>query len=449
MEAKRLTSGDIRSSLFSMAIPLMGVAFVQMTYNMVDMFWLGRYSSEAVAAVGTAGLVNYIANSISLIGRVGAATWISQSYGSGDEDAAKEYVENGLITNFCIAIILSTIAILSTNIFLGFFELTSEVYSYASSYIKILSLGFIITFMNPMFASGFNSIGDSRTPFIVSLIGLIANFILDPLFIFWLDMGVKGAAMATILAQGLVLIGFIISSRRSKSLMKDISLKPTLDVEKIKRIINTGIPSALQSTTQALVSTKLNSLISVFGSTPLAVFTIGIQIESITWMTADGFAIAMTAFMGQNLGAREFDRIDKGYKEGIKIFAFIGIITSFILFFLGGKIFSIFLPDDPEAIMIGARLLKIWAFAEVFMSVEIGTNGSLNGLGLTKYTAASSLTGNILRIPIAYLLIPILGLDGVWATFSITMILKGLFILTIYQIIKNKTQGFRTIKETL
>lgn len=446
MERKTLTTGEIKPALFSMALPLMGVAFVQMTYNMVDMFWLGRHSSEAVAAVGTAGMVSYIANSISMLGRIGASTWISQSYGRGDEEMATGYIENGLITNVFIALVLSIVAILNIDRFLGFFDLTEEVYSYAYDYIKIMAIGFFILFSNPMFASGFNSIGDSKTPFYVSFFGLIANFILDPLFIFTFDLGVKGAAIATVGAQALVLLGFIFFSKRSKSLMKNVSLLPKPDFEKIKRIASTGWPSAVQATTQALVATKLNTMISSFGAVALAVFTIGVQIESITWMTADGFAIALSAFMGQNLGAKEFERIERGYIEGMKIFTGLGVITSLILFFFGGNIFSIFLPDDPEAITMGATLLKIWAFAEIFMSVEIGTNGSLNGLGLTKFPAMSSLTGNLLRIPIAYLLMGKFGINGLWMTFAITMVLKGIFSTSLYQILKKRTYGFRTIK---
>ena len=440
-----LTSGEIKSSLFSMAIPLMGVAFVQMTYNLVDMFWLGRHSRAAVAAVGTAGLASYIANTISVIGRVGASTWISQYYGRGDSDTAKEYVENGLAVNVAIGFIVSLITFLNRDLFLGLFEISDLVYSHAMDYLTVMSIGFIILFINTMMAGGYNSIGDSKIPFKVSIIGLVANIILDPLFIFGLDMGVSGAAIATVLSQTLVFIGYIVAGTRSTDIMGKIGKNVEISLNKITRIIKTGLPASIMGTTQAIVSTVLNIFISEFGDTALAVYTIAIQIESITWMTSDGFAIAMQAFMGQNLGAEKYDRLERGYKEGMKIFVLIGVIATFVLWFFGGFIFDKFLPGDTEAIAMGITVLKIWAFAEILFAIEIGTNGCLNGLGLTRYPAFNGWFFNIVRIPMSKVLVKYIGLNGIWLTFSITMALKGIFITIIYHYLNNSTNGFRNI----
>lgn len=445
--ANDLTSGDIKKVLTTMALPLMGVAFVQMTYNLVDMFWLGRHSSEAVAAVGTAGLVNYIANSIAITGRVGSSTWIAQSFGKGDRKQTLEYIENGLVVNIFLALIMTLVAIFGRRVFLSFFELSDLVYQYAESYIFIIGLGFIITFLNPIFAAAYNSIGNSITPFKISIIGLGANFILDPLFIYGLDMGVAGAALATVLAQGLVLVTYIFSVRRSPGLLSCLSFFSRFDFKKIKRILNTGWPASLQSTAQAIIATVLNTFISRYGPVSMAVYTLGVQIESICWMSADGFAIAMTALMGQNLGARKYDRIDKGYIEGMKIFFFIGLIASLILFILGETIFSLFMPGSASAIEEGKMFLRVLAISEIPMALEIGTNGSFSGLGLTKIPATTSLLGNLIRIPIAIGLMPRFGVAGIWIAVSTSMALKGLASVTAYQVTKRKTNEFKNIKE--
>lgn len=443
-EKNYLLHGDIKKTLIKMALPLMGISFIQITYNLVDMFWLGRYSDSAVAAVGTAGLINYIGNSLAMIGRVGAATWISQSYGRRDYNNVIGYVENGFKVNIFISLLYTIIAALFMNSFLDFFTLTETVRTYAVEYLRIQIAGMLIVFLNPMFAVSYNSMGDSVTPFKLSVIGLILNFIMDPLFIHVFNMGVKGVALATVLAQAVVLIIFIVISKKDE-IMGVVDLKRKTNMTKVKNIVKVGLPVSVQSTGMAIIASVLNTFISRFGPMPMAVFSLGVQIESICWMTADGFAVAVTSFMGQNLGAENYDRMDQGFKEAIKLFILIGAIASSVLIFFGENLIGLFMPGDPAAIAEGGRLLKIMGASEVLMAIEIGITGALSGVGLTRFPAVNGLVGNSLRIPLALILMPHFGVLAIWMVISMTMAIKGISSMIAYQVIKKKTQGFRVL----
>lgn len=445
MREVNLLDGNIKKALVKMSVPLMGISFVQITYNLVAMFWLGRYSEDAMAAVGTASLVGYIGNSLALIGRVGTATWVAQSYGKRNYNDTVHYIESGIKLNMILSLLYTVFALLMVDHFLNLFTLTDIVRSYAKQYITIQIIGMFIVFLNPMIAVSYNSIGNSVTPFKVSIIGLVANFILNPILIFFFDLGIRGAALATVIAQGAVLITYIIAMRKSNMIMSQVNPFTRFNRDRLMNILKIGWPASVQSTAMALIAVVLNSFISRFGSMPIAVFALGIQIESIGWMTADGFSIAVASFMGQNLGAENYHRLEDGYKESMKIFVGIGAIAMTILVFFGGKLTSLFRPGDLEAIAEGGRLLAIMGISEILMTVEIGTNGALNGVGLTKFPAVNGLFGNLLRIPISLLLMPKLGVLGIWIAISISMALKGISAILAYQYIKRNTDGFRNL----
>lgn len=441
-----LLEGDVKGALLKMSIPLMGVAFISMTYNMVSMFWLERYNTAAVSAVGIASSVSWIANSIALIGKVGAASWLAQSYGKKDYKSAIEFIENGIFINIILGIIYSLLVFFGQELYLSLFTLTDEVHAFANQYLTIMSIGYIFTFLVPVFAMSYNSMGNSVTPFYVVIIGAVLNFILCPVLIFWMDLGIVGAALAATIAQGAILAIFIFSTKSSNSLLSQVRLFKKPIAERAKAIIKLGVPAAITSSFMASISIVLNSFISEFGTLPIAVYTIGTQIESISYMTADGFAVAVTAFMGQNLGAKNYDRLLYGYKESMKIFGIIGFIATILLVFFGGNLYGIFSPGNTEMIKEGSRFLSIMGLAEILMALEIGTIGAFNGLGLTKYPAYISIIGNVLRIPVSLFLRPTLGVVGIWVAITVSMSFKGILALVLFYYSYRTSDGFRNIK---
>ena len=447
-----LTEGNILSALFKLAIPIMGTSFVQMAYNMTDMIWVGRLGSRAVAAVGTAGFFTWLAMSFILIPKIGAEVGVSQCVGRDDMVEAKVYIKHTLQIVIALAIIYGLSLITFRKPLIGFFNLNEpDIINNAITYLVIISFGIIFYFINPVFSAIFNGYGESRTPFIINSIGLVVNMILDPLLILGLGplprLGVAGAAIATIIAQAVVTSIFIANAKMRPELFSQLHLFSMPDFAHIKKIFKLGFPVALQSGLFTIFAMVIARIIAQWGPVPIAVQKVGSQIEAISWMTAGGFQTAMSAFVGQNYGAKKWDRVAKSYYVGIAIMAVIGLLTTGLLYYGAKPIFSVFIPE-AESIRYGVVYLKILALSQLFMCIELTTAGAFNGLGRTIPPSIIGITFNALRIPAALMLSSTsLGLNGVWWAISISSIFKGILLATWYLIMLKNNE--KTIKLTM
>ncbi len=441
----RLTEGNIIETLVKLALPIMGTSFVEMAYSFMDMIWLGRLSTNAVAAAGTVGFFTWFGSALFLIPKIGAEVGVAQSYGKDDMDAARHYVSHTLQLNIIIALLYSLLLIVFKDKLIGFFDLgDSEVINMAVDYLVIISFGMIFYFLNPVFAGIFNGAGNSITPFIINSIGLVINIVLDPLLIFgwgpFPKMGIKGAALATVIAQFVATLIFIKINSSKLSLFCNLNLFQKPDKKYVKKIFKLGFPAALQTGAFASIAMIIAKIIAQWGPTPIAVQKVGSQIESISWMTAGGFSTALSAFVGQNYGAKKKERIHEGYARGITIIGIIGIFATLLLVFAAEPIFKLFIPDDQEAIREGIIYLRILGISQFFMSIEIATGGAFNGLGKTLPPAIVGIIFNALRIPVSLILstkTP-LGLKGVWWSISISSVFKGIIMTIWFSILLKK-----------
>jgi Na+-driven multidrug efflux pump len=198
------------------------------------------------------------------------------------------------------------------------------------------------------------------------------------------------------------------------------------DLDHLKRIISLGIPAAFQSGAFTLIAMIIARILTRWGSTPIAVQNVGSQIESISWMTAGGFQTALSAFVGQNYGAKKWKRVFKGYFAGIGTASIVGIFTSCLLIFAAKPIFSIFIREK-DTVKYGIDYLRILGLSQLFMCLEITTSGAFNGLGKTVPPSITGVVFNALRIPGALILSATsLGLNGIWWSISISSVLKGI-----------------------
>jgi putative MATE family efflux protein len=439
-----LTEGKIMKALVSLALPIMGTSFVQTAYNLTDMLWLGRVGSAAVAAAGTAGFFTWLAQAFIFIPRIAAEVGVAQAVGRKDVEDARSYVRHTIQINIILSILYAAALVIFRNPLINFYNLGDPlIIKSAKSYLVIVSLGLPFFFMNPVLSGIYNGYGNSRTPFLINTIGLVINMILDPVMIFGIGklpaMGVEGAAFATILAQFCVFIIFINLIRREKVLFSGWKLFETPDWSKVIKISKLGLPVAFQSGLFTLISMLIARIISNWGPIAIAVQKVGSQIEALSWMTAGGFSTALGTFVGQNYGARKWNRIRKGYFAGFGVVGSIGLIVSAIFILIPEPIFKLFIPNDRQAITYGISYLQILGVSQFFMCIEIATGGAFNGLGRTIPPSLVSIAFNTLRIPMAVVLsaIPALGLNGIWWSITISSILKGIFIVTWFILLVN------------
>lgn len=443
-----LTTGNISSKLIKLSLPIILTGFMETTYNLIDMFWVGKLGTTEVAGIGTAGFYLWLAAGFILLARTGAEIKISQKTGEKDEKSAKGYARVGLQLSVIIGLIYSLIMIIFRNPLIGVFQIDdARVVSFATSYLIFVTPAIFFSFINKVATGAFNGRGNSKIPFQVNVIGLIINIILDPVLIFGFGiipaMGVVGAAIATSMSQFVSMIVFIYHIKIKHSLFNKFQLFKRVEFDKMKEVIKLGTPVCVYNVLFTFIAMVLAVVIARYGAEAIAVQKVGSQIESITWMTALGFATAIGTFTGQNIGAKKYDRVYEGYKESLKIAVFLGVLNTFILFFGSHFLMSLFFENDIIAQNLGSDYLKIMALGQVFMCIEITTTGAFNGLSKTTIPAVSNAIFNLLRIPLALLLSSYMGINGVWYSITISSILKGIVMVVFFYIYLDKNENYK------
>ena len=444
-----LTEGGIVEKLVKIAIPIMATSFIQIAYNLIDMMWVGKNGSNSVAAVGTAGFYPWLAMAFVMFSKIGGEVKVAQSMGEKNTKEVKSYIKSSIELNVFLSITYTLVLILFNKQLIDIFNLGDlEVITMSRQYLVILAIGMIFYFINPVFTSIFIGLGNSSIPFRINTIGLIANIILDPLLIFGFGpidaLGTNGAGIATITAQIIVtcvFVGYIIKNKIEYFKVKYFR---NIELEYFKTLYKLGLPVAIQNALFTLISMAMGVIVASFGPVAVAVQKVGSQIESISWMSADGFASALSTFTGQNYGAYKFDRINKGSKIGLIGALIWGSITTLVLVFLGDIIFRAFI-NEPDAIIKGVDYLKILGYSQLFMCIEITITGILKGLGRTYIPSVTSIVLNLARIPMAIVLSKpdILGINGIWWSIAISSIFKGLILLSIFTILYKAKKLYR------
>lgn len=435
--------GKIMRTLFALALPIMMTYFVQTAYSLIDMIWIGRLGSAAVAGVGVSGMFLWFSSGISLMSRMGGQVKIGHSLGAGDEKEAKAFLGGMLQLSTFLAITYGLVINLFANQLIGFFHLNgADSIANAVIYLRITCGMVFFPFLNQAFTCTYNVCGDSRTPFFINTFGLLVNLAADPLFIFGFGplpgLGAAGAAIATVCSQILVFLFFLWKIIGKNAIFQGLQLRRRRKSTYYRQIIRIGLPLALQDMLFSTCSMIIARFVAAYGDGPVAAQKIGTQIESITWMAADGFMAAINAFISQNYGAGRMDRVRAGYRDIMIIVLIWGTACSLLLILLPGPIFRIFL-DDPEVLPIGIQYLSILGFSQLFMCAEITTSGAFAGLGNTLPPSSESIVLTFMRIPLILLLTGTsLGLAGIWWSISISSICKGIVLVSWYLLYQKK-----------
>lgn len=438
-----LLEGSISSALFKVAMPIMATSLIQMAYSFIDMIWIGRIGEDAVTSIGTASMYFWIAEGLAMISRIGGQVNTASNIGAGDMDKARSFVVSTLQLSFLISLLYGLFTFFFSEQCIGFFNLNSKQIIYdAEAYLKILSPAFIVYFFAFTMTGLITATGDSKTPFKANSVGLIINIVLDPILIFGLgpvpSMGVEGAALATAFSELIVAIVLLVHVVKDKYLFVNINIFRKINFDEMKKITYVGFPPAIQNLAFAFIAMIISRLVVVFGDEAVAVQRVGSQIESLSWMTSDGFSSAVNTFVAQNYGAKNIKRAKEGHHTALKIMTPWGLFVTLLLFFAAVPIFQIFIPN-PELAELGANYLRILALSQLFSCYEIVTQGAFAGFGRTVVPSTIGISLNIARIPVAILLSSTaLGLNGIWWAITISSIMKGLLLVLLFRIFEKK-----------
>ncbi|NLD60567.1 MAG: MATE family efflux transporter [Clostridiales bacterium] len=438
-----LTQGGILKKLVQVAVPIMGTQLMQMAYNLTDMFWLGRMENSvmAVAASGLAGMFLWLGMALMMVGRMGSEIGTSQNLGRGDRAAARGFAEDSARLSLMLGLFYGLVLVALAGPLVSLLQVKeAEVFENTCAYLRIVGIGIPLTYVSAAITGAFNGAGNSRLGFWANAVGLVVNMALDPLMILVWGWGVAGAAVATVIAQGVVCALFVyFVKRHPRRPFERFRIVGRMARHRVRKILGWSLPVAAESGAFTALAMVVTGMVSAFyGETAVAVQRVGSQIESLSWLIGGGFSSAVTSFVGQNFGAGRWTRIRRGHRISLGALLIWEAAVTLLLVFGGRFFFSLFLPESEKILDMGATYLRILAGCQLFMALEGACAGTFRGMGRTLPPSVCSISSNLIRPLLCYLLMRWMGLNGLWTGIMLSASLRGALMLIWYLIYERR-----------
>lgn len=386
MDSKKisLTEGNAKIGMLKFAFPIFLGQLCQQLYNVVDAIVVGNYVGQnALAAVTSTGaliflLVGFFGGMFSGVGVI-----ISRYFGANDSKKIKKAVGTAVSFGLISGTILTIIGTLLTPTILRLMGTPDSVFQDSSIYIRTYFTGILFVVMYNTACGIFNAVGDSKRPLYYLVISAIINVVLDIVFVGFLNMGVKGAAIATVISQGTSAFLAFYRLARINSIYK-VTLKGIcLEKSILKSMINIGLPSGVQNSVIAFANVVVQSSVNSFGAVVMAGNGAYIKLEGFAFIPVTAFTMAITTFVSQNIGAENFDRVKEGAKFGIIFSCICAEVIGLVIFVLAPYLISIF-GDNPEVIGVGVQRAHLNALFYFLLSFSHCISGVLRGAGRSK-----------------------------------------------------------------
>lgn len=376
-----LTKGSIVKAIILFSIPLLIGNLFQQLYNAVDSYVVGNYvGTNALAAVGASTPVINMLIGFFMGISTGAGVVIAQYFGADDTKRMRRAIHNSIALTLVMGIVLTIIGLFLTDPLLHAIGVPSEVFSQASLYLSIYFWGLLFMMVYNMASGILRSVGDSKRPLYFLIFSSAVNIVLDFLFVKGFGWGVAGAGYATLIAQATsaVMVMFVLmkTNENYKIVFKEIGFNKNI----LMRIIRIGLPTGFQQSIVALSNVIVQSYINVYGSSVIAGYSVTIKIDGFVNLPLQAFNMAVTTFVGQNIGAKKYDRV----KKGAYITTFLAMITIGIfvvlMYFFGRDFIAIF-NQEKEVIDAGRLMQLVFLPFYIVLPINQVINGVLRGAG--------------------------------------------------------------------
>jgi putative MATE family efflux protein len=428
-----LTKGHVGGQILKYTAPmLLGNLFLQ-SYSIIDCIIVGKLiGKEALAAVGASFPIIFMLISFVIGIASGGTIIISQYFGAKDYDNVRKAIDTMYIFVFFASIIIMTIGItLSTNLF-RIMNLPEEIMPQATAYLNTFLLGTIVLFGFNGTCAILRGLGDSVTPLVFLIISSVINIILVIVFVKYFGWGIKGAAWATVVSQGIAFFSAIIYLNKTHKLIRLKLKELAFDKEMFWKSFNIGLPSGFQQTFVSIGMIALFRIVNGYGANIIAAFSVAGRIDNFAMMPAMNFGHALSTFTGQNIGANKKKRVRSGLIATIGMSSLASLIISIGVIFLRYPLMGMF-TNDVEVIAIGVKYLIIVSSCYIVFSTMFTFNGLLRGAGDTLIPMFITLLSLwIIRIPFAYILSGRIGETGIWWAVPIAWFAGALFSIIYY-----------------
>ncbi len=438
------SQGSVKRLILAQALPLTLAQAVQLLYNIVDRIYIGHLENIGDIALTGLGItfpvIVIIAAFTSLFG-MGGATLFSLARGKGEEDEAENILGNVFALLASSSVLLFVFCYLLREPILFLFGASEESFFYADEYLRIYLFGTVFSMLSTGLNGYINAQGFPRIGMFTTLIGAVINIILDPIFIFGLDMGVRGAALATVISQMLSALWVLRFLTGKKAILKLKKEKIKISASRTKQIMNLGIPGFVMQGTNSLVTIVCNNQLQSYGGDLyVGIMTVINSVREMISLPVMGISNGAQPVLGFNYGARKNDRV----KEGIRFTAILGtvytLVAWIIVMLIPEFLIGIF-SDETETIVTGASMLNIYFFGFVFMAFQFAGQSTFQALGKAKQAIFFSLLRKAIIVVPLTLILPAIGfgVEGVYLAEPISNALGGLAcFFTMYFMIYRK-----------
>ncbi|SHM38221.1 putative efflux protein, MATE family [Anaerosporobacter mobilis DSM 15930] len=432
-----LTKGNVTKSILLFAGPMIVGNLLQQLYNVADTFIVGKYiGPEALAAVGSSFTLMTFLTSIVLGLCMGSGVVFSMLFGAGKIEKLKSSFLMSFLFIGMITVILTISVIIFTTPLLKLLQIPNEILAETISYITVIFYGIIFTFFYNYFASLLRSIGNSFIPLVFLAISALLNIILDLVFIITFDMGVAGAAWATIIAQGVSAICVTLYCYMKLEVIRLKRSDLHLDFLVLREISQYSILTCVQQSIMNFGILMIQGLVNSFGVAVMAAFSAAVKIDAFAYMPVQDFGNAFSTFIAQNHGAEKKERIQKGVRSAIKVTLLFCILVSIGVSLFARPLMSIFVkPEEVAIINIGVTYLRIESAFYCGIGFLFLLYGFYRGIGKPGVSVILTVVSLGTRVILAYLLasIPSIGLIGIWWAIPIGWILADLIGFLYYR----------------
>ncbi len=426
-----LTEGNTVKSIWALALPVMLGNILQTAFNVVDMIWVGRLGSEAIAGVAMSGVVLMVIMTFIIGVSTATQSLVARFTGAKNYLGAENVAMQSLIVGAVLSAILATIGLVFGRSILGALGAKAAILELGTDYLTIILSGALMMVYLFLVSAIFRAAGDVFTPMLIMIGATVLNIVLDPLMIFGIGfprMEVKGAALATVVSRALAaIVGlYILFQGNSRIRVKLERLR--MDVKTSIKIIKIGFPNSIQMALRSIVGLVLMAIVARYGGYAIAAYGIGLRIFSVVLMP--GFALATSAatLVGQNLGARKLTRAGTCAWQAAGFNTLLMGLAGVLFFIFSANLISLF-NNNPHVIKLGSEYLKITSWGYVFVAQGLVLGRSLMGAGDTFSPMIISLLALLgFQIPLAIILPTQLhiGISGVWWAILISSVLQGI-----------------------
>ncbi|MGE5424870.1 MAG: MATE family efflux transporter [Syntrophothermus sp.] len=414
---KDLSIGNEGKLIFKFAIPMLLGNVFQQLYNVIDSIIVGKFIGKtALAAVGTSSPVIFLLVSFIIGITMGFTIVVSQYFGAKDLEKVKKAINTLYIFLFFTSALMSVVGILVSPLIFRMIDLSPEIIPQATTFLTIFFSGLIFLFGYNGTSAILRGLGDSKTPLYFLVGSVVVNILLDLLFVPVLGWGVWSVGVATVLSVSLAFIVQILYLNRYHSVVKFSFKELKFDKEIFMKSMRIGLPTGLQQTFVAVGMVALYWVVDQFGVNANAAYSAAGRIDSFAALPAMSFAVALSTFVGQNIGANKPERVKSGFYATFLMSGGVTLVISALIVIFRVPLMQLF-TNDPIVIEMGASYLVVIGIFYILFSTMFVINGVLRGAGDTVIPMFISLFSLwLIRIPVAYFLSrdPSVGVHGIW-----------------------------------